>query len=90
MIGNLRKGVALPNPRFTNNNNGTITDNLTGLTWLTYANYLGPQTWANELTAANALAFQQSPIAPNAERTTQAGRSYLLPAFAHKAESHVQ
>jgi hypothetical protein len=33
--GALHKGVAWPNPRFTDNNgNGTVTDNLTGLIWL--------------------------------------------------------
>ncbi len=32
--GNLQKGVAWPVPRFTDNNDGTITDNLTGLVWL--------------------------------------------------------
>ncbi|MBF0551988.1 MAG: DUF1566 domain-containing protein [Deltaproteobacteria bacterium] len=32
--GALQKGVAWPNPRFTDNNNGTVTDNLTGLIWL--------------------------------------------------------
>jgi uncharacterized protein DUF1566 len=32
--GALQKGVPWPNPRFTDNNNGTITDNLTGLIWL--------------------------------------------------------
>lgn len=32
--GGLEKGVAWPNPRFTDNSNGTITDNLTGLIWL--------------------------------------------------------
>ncbi|MBU0942907.1 MAG: DUF1566 domain-containing protein [Proteobacteria bacterium] len=36
--GSLQKGIALPSPRFTNNNNGTVTDNLTGLIWLTNAN----------------------------------------------------
>jgi hypothetical protein len=36
--GALQKGVAWPNPRFTDNNNGTITDNLTGLIWLKNAN----------------------------------------------------
>jgi len=35
------KGVAWPSPRFTNNNNGTVTDNLTGLIWLLKANVLG-------------------------------------------------
>ncbi len=29
--GNLQKGVAWPNPRFTDNKNGTVTDNLTNL-----------------------------------------------------------
>ena len=36
--GDLRKGVEWPNPRFTDNGNGTLTDNLTGLTWLQDAN----------------------------------------------------
>ena len=36
--GALQKGVALPAPRFTDNTNGTITDNLTGLIWLKNAN----------------------------------------------------
>jgi hypothetical protein len=36
--GATQKGVPLPTPRFTDNSNGTITDNLTGLTWLKNAN----------------------------------------------------
>jgi hypothetical protein len=36
--GDLEKGVPWPNPRFTDNGDGTITDNLTGLTWLKDAN----------------------------------------------------
>jgi len=46
--GDLEKGVAWPNPRFTNNGDGTVTDNLTGLIWLRDANcslFNGPQTW---------------------------------------------
>ncbi len=31
--GDLEKGVAWPTPRFMDNGNGTITDNLTGLMW---------------------------------------------------------
>jgi hypothetical protein len=31
-------GVAWPNPRFTDNSDGTVTDNLTGLIWLKNAN----------------------------------------------------
>ena len=32
--GASQKGVAWPNPRFTDHGNGTVTDNLTGLIWL--------------------------------------------------------
>jgi hypothetical protein len=31
--GDLQRGVAWPNPRFTDNGDGTVTDNLTGLMW---------------------------------------------------------
>jgi hypothetical protein len=48
--GNLKRGVAWPNPRFTDNGNGTVTDNLTGLIWLKNANAFGTRTWANALT----------------------------------------
>ena len=44
------KGVASPNPRFTDNSNGTVTDNLTGLIWLQNANVAGLRTWADALT----------------------------------------
>ena len=54
--GKLRKGVAWPNPRFTKNGNGTVTDNLTGLIWLENANCFGSQTWVNAMNSANALA----------------------------------
>ncbi|HAY23326.1 MAG TPA: hypothetical protein DCY27_14415 [Desulfobacterales bacterium] len=36
--GYLQKGVAWPTPRFTDNNNGTVTDNLTKLIWMKHAN----------------------------------------------------
>lgn len=32
--GELQKGVEWPDPRFTDNGDGTVTDNLTGLMWL--------------------------------------------------------
>lgn len=53
--GDLRWGSAWPTPRFTNNNNGTVTDNLTGLIWLQKADCFGNQTWANALANANLL-----------------------------------
>ena len=36
--GELQVGVAWPNPRFTSNGDGTVTDELTGLQWLRDAN----------------------------------------------------
>jgi hypothetical protein len=54
--GDFQAGVTVPSPRFTDNSDGTITDNLTGLTWLKDASCLGLQNWANALAAANALA----------------------------------
>ena len=54
--GALQKGVTWPNPRFTDNSNGTVTDNLTGLIWLKNANCYGTRNWANALSDANALA----------------------------------
>jgi len=54
--GALRKGVAWPNPRFTDNGDGTITDNLSGLIWLKNANCYGQKIWATALTDATALA----------------------------------
>ena len=38
--GNIRAGVAWPSPRFVDNSNGTITDNLTGLMWTKDANLM--------------------------------------------------
>ncbi len=64
--GDLRPGVTFPNPRFTDNSDGTVTDNLTGLTWLQDAGcevfFLGDTTggnwrdWSSALSAANQLA----------------------------------
>src|SRR2546423_12445159 len=39
--GDYQAGVPLPEPRFTDNQNGTITDNFTGLIWLKNANLFG-------------------------------------------------
>ncbi len=43
--GELQLGVISPNPRFTDNCNGTMTDNLTGLIWLKNANCFGMKDW---------------------------------------------
>ena len=54
--GDLQKGPVWPNPRFTDNLNGTITDNLTGLIWLKNTTCLGLLLWANAFTVINGLA----------------------------------
>lgn len=51
----LNKGVAWPNPRFTDNGDGTIKDNLTGLIWLKNANCFGGRTWYDALSDCNGL-----------------------------------
>ncbi len=54
--GDLRRGVVWPDPRFTDNSDGTVTDNLTGLIWLKNANCFGTRQWATALADANTLA----------------------------------
>ncbi len=54
--GDLKKGVKWPNPRFEDNGNGTVTDNLTKLIWLKDANAFGSRTWEQALSDANTLA----------------------------------
>jgi hypothetical protein len=57
MDGELRAGVAWPTPRFTDNGDGTATDNLTGLTWLQDAGCFGDLDWSeafDEVAALNA------------------------------------
>jgi uncharacterized protein DUF1566 len=54
--GEFQAGVKWPNPRFTDNNNGSITDNLTGLVWLKNAHCFGFQSWVNALKNVNTLA----------------------------------
>ena len=54
--GALKKGVAWPATRFTDNGNGTVTDNLTGLIWLQSTACFAPTTWTNALAEVNALA----------------------------------
>jgi hypothetical protein len=56
--GNLRAGVAWPNPRFIDNGDGTVKDNLTKLVWLKNAGCeaLGPKgTWQQALVSAHNL-----------------------------------
>jgi hypothetical protein len=64
--GDHQTGAAWPDPRFTDNGDGTVTDNLTGLIWLKTANCTAffsgdtrgqnQRDWGDALTAANKLA----------------------------------
>jgi hypothetical protein len=54
--GEIQAGVAWPMPRFTDNGDGTMTDNLTGLMWTKDANLAnGKMTWDQNLDYANNL-----------------------------------
>jgi hypothetical protein len=59
--GELQRGVAWPDPRFTDNGDGTATDNLTGLIWLKNGTCFpeggpaGATTWQSALDACNNL-----------------------------------
>lgn len=49
-------GEAWPDPRFTDNGDGTVTDQLTGLVWLQDADRFGEVTWEQALEKAKFLA----------------------------------
>lgn len=57
--GSFQLGVRWPNPRFKDNNDGTVTDNLTGLMWLQDPLCFGNQTWDNAL--ARVREFNNTP-----------------------------
>lgn len=48
--GSQHRGVAWPNPRFTDNGNGTVTDHLTGLMWSKDSTY-SQGDWSSMVTA---------------------------------------
>jgi hypothetical protein len=51
--GALQLGVPWPNPRFTEYENGTVTDNLTGLIWTRNANIYGIKPWCQAIASCN-------------------------------------
>jgi Protein of unknown function (DUF1566) len=61
--GDLQAGVPFPTPRFTNQGNGTVRDNLTGLIWLQQAHCSainsGPVLWVIALSRVSNLADGQ-------------------------------
>lgn len=55
--GELQKGVAWPSPRFTDKDDGTVLDNLTGLIWLKNASCAtDAMNWSSALTYVATLA----------------------------------
>jgi len=61
--GEYQKGVAWPNPRFTDNGDGTVTDNLTGLIWLKDANCFSFRSWYDALSVCTELADGECELA---------------------------
>lgn len=65
--GDLKKGVAWPNPRFTDNEDGTITDNLTCLIWDKNANRFGAGTRSDALINCGNLAHNGVDLTDNSQ-----------------------
>lgn len=53
--GDLRSGARWPDPRFTDNGDGTVNDALTGLMWTQDAGLLANATWTNALASIQAM-----------------------------------
>ena len=64
--GDLEKGVAT-SPRFTDNGDLTVTDNLTGLMWATDANMAGSMKWEIAIIYANSLSLGTSCGSPRTD-----------------------
>jgi hypothetical protein len=75
--GDIQAGVEWPSPRFTDNNDGTVTDNLTGLMWLKDANCLGEQSWQVALDVV--ADFNTNPATYNCSDYTANYNDWKLP-----------
>ncbi|MDR4504748.1 MAG: DUF1566 domain-containing protein [Candidatus Scalindua sp.] len=53
--GNIQAGLSWPNPRFKDHEDGTVTDNLTGLMWLKDGSCLGLRNWEDAFNAIEVL-----------------------------------
>lgn len=58
--GDLQKGFTWPTPRFSDNGNGTVTDNLTSLMWLKDMDSRGNTNWQASLADCNTLVYPAS------------------------------
>jgi len=68
--GDVRAGVAWPDPRFTDNGDGTITDELTGIMWLKDPGCIGTVPWQDGLDAVAAFNTDPAPFACTAYTAT--------------------
>jgi len=74
--GNLRAGEAQPTPRFTDNGNGTVTDNFNGLIWLKKANCVGVlRDWTTALSDITQLNTDGTMNGNNCGDTSNTGSS---------------
>ena len=53
--GDIQAGVEWPDPRLEDNDDGTVTDNLTGFIWLKDASCFVTRTWSSALSQCNTL-----------------------------------
>jgi len=75
--GDIQAGVLWPEPRFTDNEDGTITDNLTGLMWLKDAGCFGMRTWQDALDSV--ADFNSSPGSYSCSGYTGGYNDWVLP-----------
>ncbi|EKD38303.1 MAG: APHP protein, partial [uncultured bacterium] len=61
-----QRGIARPSPRFTDNGDGTVTDNLTRLMWLKSPNFFAGTDWETALQMIKT--FNTVPMAPEAKK----------------------
>lgn len=54
--GDLKRGMAWPDPRFVDNGDGTVTDKLNGLFWLKNTSCFGASTWSQAISGCSGLA----------------------------------
>ncbi len=74
--GYYQKGVAAAGPRFTDNDNGTVTDNQTGLIWLKEGNCFGARNWNDALSACHNLASGSYGLTDGSKAGDWNGESY--------------
>lgn len=67
--GNIRAGVSWDSNRFTDNNNGTVSDTMTGLIWLKNANCFTASDWNTALTLSNSLSNNQCSLTDGSSST---------------------